>query len=303
MKVGIFYCSITNPVKAPHKVNLMDVFKAGVLANGDQVVEYRQLHGEPSPDLDAGFILGYSKADNLRGRIIKTLERNRAYRVFVDSNILNYSRPEHEWHRYSMNSVYPDTGIYFYGQETSNKWDRFSAWHGTALKPWRSQGTHILLLGQRPHGWNMFSNQDDWLDQMITSIRQYSQRPIRVRLHPGDGNKDATYTRLKNKFGNTLSVSTNTNIRDDLVDCWATVGYNSTPNAVALIEGVPAYIQDPAHSWATGAAFTDLAQIENPPMLDRTAWANRVANIHWSNEEVRSGQLWSAMRDYIVASR
>lgn len=303
MKVGIFYNSITNQAKAPHKVNLMDVFKAGVLANGDEVVEYRNPGGLPASDLDAGFILGYSLADNHRGRTIKALENNQAYRIFVDSNILNYARPEHQWHRYSMNSVYPDTGIYFYGNELPLKWDKFSSWHGTALKSWRSQGTHILLLGQRPHGWNMFSNQSDWLDQMIVEIRKYSQRPIRVRLHPGDGTREESYQRLLGKFRKDITISTATNIREDLVDCWATVGYNSTPNAVALIEGIPAYIQDPIHSWAAGPAFTELSQIENPPMPDRTAWVNRIANIHWSNEEVRSGQLWSAMRNYISASR
>jgi hypothetical protein len=303
VKVGIFYNSITNQVKSPHKVNLMDVFKAGVLANGDEVVEYRTPGGEPAQDLDAGFILGYSLADNHRGRTIKALERNRAYRIFVDSNILNYARPEHQWHRYSMNSVYPDTGIYFYGNTLGSKWNEFSSWHGTTLKPWRTQGTHILVLGQRPHGWNMFSNQDEWLDQTITKIRQYCDRPIRIRMHPGDGNKQDTYKRLKEKFGTSITISTQTNIRDDLIDCWCTVGYNSTPNAVALIEGVPAYIQDPTHSWATGPAFTNLEQITNPPLPDRTDWADRIANIHWSNEEVRSGRLWSAMREYIVASR
>jgi hypothetical protein len=41
MKVGIFYNSIRNPAKFSNKVMLMDNFKTGVLANGDEVVEFR----------------------------------------------------------------------------------------------------------------------------------------------------------------------------------------------------------------------------------------------------------------------
>jgi hypothetical protein len=81
------------------------------------------------------------------------------------------------------------------------------------------------------------------------------------------------------------------------------VGYNSTPNVVARIEGVPGYLEDPTHSWANGVSFTDLAQILNPPLPDRSEWIHKIANIHWSNEEVRTGQLWSAIKHYISASR
>jgi hypothetical protein len=81
------------------------------------------------------------------------------------------------------------------------------------------------------------------------------------------------------------------------------VGYNSTPNVVAAIEGVPVYVEDPALSWAADVAFTDLSQIEMPPMPDRTAWINRIANIHWSNQEVQTGQLWRAVKQYISSVR
>jgi hypothetical protein len=81
------------------------------------------------------------------------------------------------------------------------------------------------------------------------------------------------------------------------------VGINSTPNAVAAIEGVPCYIEDARRSWAADVAFFDLAQIENPPMPDRTEWAHKIANIHWSNQQVISGQLWSAIKNYISAVR
>jgi hypothetical protein len=149
----------------------------------------------------------------------------------------------------------------------------------------------------------MFTNQESWLDNMLLQIRKFSSRPIMIRMHPGDGLRFKHIEKLQQKYGNGISISEHESIRDALVDCWCTVGLNSTPNVVAAIEGIPAYLGDPVHSWAADVAFTDLSQIESPPMPDRTVWANRIANIHWSNEEVRSGKLWSAIKQYIAVAR
>jgi hypothetical protein len=302
MKVGIFYNSISNPAKFSNKVMLMDNFKAGVLANGDTVVEFRD-NTLPTQPLDAGFVLGYTLEENFRKKIINQLANQKTTSIFVDSNILHYSRKEHEWHRYSLNSVYPDSGTYFFSNLDPTKWETYSNWHGVALKPWRTDGNHILIFCQRPKGFNMFIDQEAWLDDTISKIRQHSCRPIMIRMHPGDGTREKQIHRIQKKYGTTVTISTHDNIRDALTDCWCTVGINSTPNVVAAIEGIPGYIEDPVHSWAQAVAFTDMAQLENPPLPDRSEWINKIANIHWSNAEVKSGQLWSAIKNYIVFAR
>jgi hypothetical protein len=303
MKVGIFYNSISNPAKFSNKVMLMDNFKLGVQSQGDKVIEY---HSNQLPDqpLAAGFVLGYTLEDNFRRKIIDQLRQRNIPQVFVDSNILHYARPEHEWHRYSLNSVYPSDGTYFFNNIDSDKWTHYSQWHNAPLRPWRVTGNHVLIFCQRPKGWNMFgNNQEAWLDNTIGKIRLHSSRPIMVRMHPGDGNRFKAIEKLQKKYGNSINISEHGNIRQALVDCWCTVGYNSTPNVVAAIEGIPGYVEDPVHSWATDVAFTELSQIEHPPMPDRTTWANKIANIHWSNQEVQSGQLWLAIKQYISVAR
>lgn len=306
MKVGIFYNSIRNPAKFSNKVMLMDNFKAGVEMSGDAVVEYRE-NTLPDQPLDAGFVLGYTLEDNFRKKIIDSLRAQKTPAVFVDSNILHYSRKEHEWHRYSLNGVYPTQGIYFFNNIDQQKWNVYSQWHGAELKPWREgrNGQHILILCQRPKGWNMFGNdQDAWLDKMIDKIYKIDRkRPIVVRMHPGDGTRFKQIEKLQKRYGNGIRISSADNICEDLVNCWCTVGYNSTPNVVARIEGVPGYVEDPVHSWANGVSFTELEQILNPPLPDRNEWIHQIANIHWSNEEVRSGQLWLSIKNYISASR
>ena len=299
MKVGIFYNSISNPGKFSNKVMLMDNFKQGVLANGDEPVEYRD-NRLPDQKLDTGFVLGYTLEENFRKKIIDVLKNSNTPRVFVDSNILHYARKEHEWHRYSLNSVYPSDGVYFFNDIDKTKWKTFSDWHNAPLIPWRNDGKFILIFCQRPKGWNLFGNdQDLWLQQTIENIRNYSQRPIRIRMHPGDGSKDKQIEKIKKRYGQSISISTEENIRDALKNCWCGVGYNSTPTSVAAIEGIPVFVHDPTNSWAKDIAFANLSMIENPPLPDRENWINKIANIHWSNEEVKSGKLWAAIKTYI----
>jgi hypothetical protein len=302
MKVGIFYNSIRNPAKFSNKVMLMDNFKEGVLSNGDEIVEFRD-NALPDQPLDAGFVLGYTLEENFRKKIINKLKEQNTAAIFVDSNVLHYARKEHEWHRYSLDSVYPNSGQYFFGELDATKWLTYSQWHHAELKPWRTTGDHILIFCQRPKGFNMFIDQEDWLDIIIAKIRNYSTRPIMIRMHPGDGSKDKQIQKIQKKYGTSVSISAHDNIRDALTNCWCTVGINSTPNVVAAIEGIPGYIQDPVHSWATDVAFTDISQLENPPLPDRNKWINKIANIHWSNDEVKSGKLWAVIKTYISASR
>jgi hypothetical protein len=302
MKVGIFYNSIRNPAKFSNKVMLMDNFAEGVQAMGDSIVEFKD-NTLPNIHLDAGFVLGYTLEDNFRKKIINQLALKNIPSIFVDSNILHYSRPEHEWHRYSLNSVYPDSGTYFFKDYDVNKWQEFSSWHRVELKPWRSSGTHILVLAQRPKGFNMFTDQDEWLANTIAAIRKYSQRPIMVRMHPGDGTRFKQIEKLQKRYGNSITISEHENIKDALKDCWCSVGYASTPNVVSAIEGVPVYVEEPEKSWAKDICFTDLSQIESPVTPDRSVWAHKIANIHWSNSEVKSGLLWSAIKTYISSVR
>lgn len=305
MRVGIFYNSISNPKKFSNKHDLMENFKAGVLANNDEAIDYVDLDLNVD-GLDAGFILGYTLQDNLRSMIIKSLTKHGIPRIFVDSNILQYSNPSpsHTWHRYSMNSVYPNTGVYFFDELDREKWSIYSKFHNVTLKPYREDGSHILIFCQRPKGWNLFGNdQERWLDKTITKIKKHSERPIVIRMHPGDGTRFKQIEVLKARYGNSVHISENPSIIQDLHDCWCTVGYNSTPNVVSLIEGVPSIITDPLHSWSNGISGEKLNSIENPIMPDRDEWLHKIANIHWSNYEVITGKLWGKIRTYLESTQ
>jgi hypothetical protein len=127
-------------------------------------------------------------------------------------------------------------------------------------------------------------------------------------MHPGDGTREKQVDKLKKRYGKDfkhqrISISTHENIKDELVNCWCSVGYASTPNVVSAIQGVPVYVEEMNKSWAKDIAFNDLSLINNPPMPDRSEWIHKIANIHWSNQEVISGKLWSAIKRYISSAR
>jgi hypothetical protein len=301
MKVGIFYSSITNIHKAPHKEKLMDCFRNGVSVCGDEVIDFKTPNNN-IPKLDAGFILGYTLENNYRKRIIDTLKLQKAKIIFVDSNIFSYGKSSHFYHRYSVGSVYPTDGEYFLGNERySSKLNDILTHHKLIPQPWRNNGDHILILGQRTLSWNM-PNQNglDWIANVIKRLKKITDRKIVIRLHPGDKsfnieNRKKLY-QLYGKKG--VTISNNDNIKIDLSNAWCSVGFNSTPNCVSIIEGVPVYLDDPLNSWACDVGFSDLTMVENPSMPDRSQWLNKIAHIHWDNDEITSGKYWRRFKDF-----
>lgn len=298
MEVGIFFNSVNNIHKHPHKYSVLESFMKGVNFT-DTTVEYHSKLFNLNRSLTAGVILGYTLDDTIRKHIITSLENNNIHRIFIDSNILNYANPNQKWHRFSLNSVYPTDGIYFFTDIDKTRWDTFSKDHGVTLKPWRTNGEHIVILCQRSNGWNLVgTNQMKWLRDTITNLRYYTDRKIVVRLHPGDKFKVALQQEIVKRYP-FVTVSTHDNIVQDLQNCWCTIGYNSTPNVVSVIEGIPSIISDPAKSWANGVAGTSLSAVEKPPIPDREEWIHQIANIHWSNEDLATGKLWTHVREYI----
>lgn len=301
MKVGIFYSSISNIHKALHKQQLMDFFRAGVLACGDRVKDFKSRYQDIN-GLDAGFILGYTLENNYRRKIIDTLKLQKSAIIYVDSNIFSYGRNTHQFHRYSVNSIYPTDGEYFLGKELDEtKLRKIMEYHRLDLKPWRENGEHILLLGQRTMSWNMLNrNGLDWLIGMIKKLRKYTDRKIVVRLHPGDHTYNIEnrkkITELFNKSN--VEISSSENIKEDLINAWCSVGYNSTSNCASVIEGIPVYLDDPLNSWAKDVCFDKLDLIEKPEMPNRDEWLHKIANIHWGNYEIQDGIYWRKFKKF-----
>jgi hypothetical protein len=143
----------------------------------------------------------------------------------------------------------------------------------------------------------------DWTVNTIKTLRQYTDREIVIRAHPGDkGSKNyLSPTNLNQKIGNikNVRVSENPSLLSDLKNCWAVVNHNSSPTVGAAIEGYPIFVTDPDHSQCKEIANTDLSMIENPIYSDRQPWIERLAMFHWNFDEIQNGECWAHMRRYV----
>lgn len=303
-----YLSSLPKHINGDEKVNALTYFAEGAARCGDQAeVTYSQTYEH----CDVGAIIGNAFNSNpsktrlphyaVRKMVMDTQTQSGRYWLSIDSNVFIYKNRDnpHKYLRYSFNGVFPRDGIYCNESPGEENWANIRRDYNMDLKPWRNNGNHILMCLQRPMGWSMRGrNLMQWLDETFSRIRQYSDRPIVVRWHPGDWKNFPTGV----DFGsyNVVMSPQDRHITQDLVNCWALVCHNSTPSSVAVIEGVPAFITDqPGYCQAGDVANTDFNLLENPIMPDREAWIRKLAQCHWSFDDLRSGRQWAHMRQWV----
>lgn len=303
-----YLSSLPARINGEEKINALTYFAEGAARCGDRAEVTRSQVYEPC---DVGAIIGNAFDSNpgkvnlphykVRKMVMEQQRQHGRYWLSIDSNVFIYrdrTNPR-KYLRYSFNGVFPQDGIYCNEDPRDENWNRIRIHYNMDLQPWRTQGQHILICLQRPMGWSMRGyNLMDWFQSTLHTIRQHSDRPIVVRWHPGDW-KNFPKNENFRRYNVTLSPQER-HITQDLVNCWALVCHNSTPSSVASIEGVPAFItDDPGYCQAGDVANTDLSRIENPILLDRERWIRKLAQCHWSFDDLKSGRQWAHMRQWV----
>lgn len=298
-----YYNGIPPNNSNPEKPLILDNFLAGVQASGDTAIAHRQMS---VLDCDVAFIQGFVHEHGksaphlqLRKNAVENQKNKSKRSLIVDSNLFLYADPGNtkRYLRYSFDGVFPTTGFYFDTEVDPLRWQKISKNLNIELKPYRTQGNHILICCQRNGGWSMKGIPvQQWLDETISKVKAYTDRPIVVRPHPGD-KKWRNYLKITQK---NVSLSTN-HIRQDLQGAWATVLHNSSPAVASAIEGIPVFLTDPnpEFSQAAEVSNTNLKRLEDPKMFDRQAWIEKLSMCHWNFEELRSGEAWQFFRRFI----
>jgi len=299
-----YYAGIPPNNRNLEKPQILDYFCQGVIASGDSAIAHQGLNVlDCDVALIQGFVHEHGKSAphlQLRKNAIALQKKNHRRSLIVDSNLFLYVDKTNPLHylRYSFDGVFPTTGFYFDQDVDPARWSQISRDLGISLKPWRTQGNHILICLQRNGGWSMGGlDVIQWMNATILEIRKYSQRPIIVRSHPGD-KKISGYLKINHK---SVLLSTKLDLREDLQNAWATVVYNSSPSVASIIEGIPAFLTDPQpqHSQSFTVANTDISKIEDPLLVDRQAWIERLSMCHWKFDELKSGTAWKFFKRYI----
>lgn len=305
-----YLSSLPAHINSEEKISALTYFAEGAARNGDTATI---THSHTYEHCDVGAIIGNAFDSNpsktrlthykVRKMVMDTQQQLGRYWLSIDSNVFIYKNKTnpHKYLRYSFNGVFPATGIYCNETPSDENWNNIRRDYNMDLKPWRSSnGRHIVICLQRPMGWSMRgTNLMDWLKTTYAQIRQHSDRPIRIRWHPGDYKNMPVNFDLSG-FTDTILSPQHRPLEEDLKKSWALVCHNSTPSAVAVIEGVPSFItDDPSYSQAGDVANTDFSRLEDPWMPDREQWIRKLAQCHWSFADLRSGRQWAHMRQWV----
>ena len=299
-----YYGGIPPTNNNPEKPLILDNFLAGVRIVGDTAIAHQGMNAIPCDvALIQGFVHEHGKSAphlQLRHNAVLLQKNNNRRSLIVDSNLFLYADPNNTktYLRYSFDGVFPTTGFYFDRDVDPTRWTKISRDLNITLKPWREEGEHILICLQRNGGWSMRGlDVIQWMNSTILEIRKHSQRPIIVRAHPGD-KKIKSILKINHKNAH---LSSNERLVDDLTRAWATVVYNSSPSVASLIEGIPVFLTDPSpeYSQTFGLSDVDLSKIENPTLVERQSWVERLAMCHWNFNELRSGEAWKFFKQYI----
>lgn len=310
MKVVSYKNVVPGKNNSFEKNAILTNFIVGVKAVGDEGIAY---DGYSLIDCDVAIIQGWQHTKGkggahlqLRQRVTEHQISKKKYVITADSNLFLYANkantPYH-YLRYSINGVFPNTGIYCDDRPDPRRWQQISNDTGIVLQDYKNKGKNILLCLQRNGGWSMGGyDVQDWVIDTVKKIRKYSDRPIVVRPHPGD--KKAVeylshrYNRIKNlpnvrlsEFGKPLEA--------DLHKCWAVVNHNSSSIVGPIIQGHHAYITDPIRSQCAEVSHDHFKDIEKPKEFDRQQWLERISMFHWNFNELRNGSAWSHMRQYV----
>jgi len=301
--VRIYYAGIPLKNKKQEKRDVLTNFHVGVGVDGHST-EVETADWQPS---DLAVIQGWAHSASgnsphllFRKKVIDQQSKIGKYTLAIDSNLFLYKDISNskQYLRFSLNDIFPDTGIYFTEQIDPGRWQQIKNDIGLDLQPWKTNGRHILICLQRNGGWSM-KNLDvmTWCNNIINQIKKHTDRPIIVRPHPGD-KKVNQY--LKINYPN-VKVSYNPNIIDDFSTAWATVTYNSSPGVASAIEGVPVFVTDPTPtvSQAYDVANFDLSRIENPVRPDRQKWIEKISMCHFNFDDLRKGVAWNIIKEYL----
>ena len=146
----------------------------------------------------------------------------------------------------------------------------------------------------------------DWLLMVVQEVRKVlPKKLIRVRFHPGDKNTGAHIATLRNwintgnKDFSNVEISGAKDLKTELVHAHAVIGHNSSPTVASVIEGIPTLVTDPERAQAKDVCLKKFEELDNPQAYDRELWIRRIAQTHWTLDEVKQGLAWKHMRKYV----
>tara|TARA_B110000240_G_scaffold194400_1_gene242002 strand:- start:1133 stop:2062 length:930 start_codon:yes stop_codon:yes gene_type:complete len=309
MKVVSYLKTVPGKNINPQKEQLLYDFATGVNTAGDDGIVHLT---DNLIACDAAMLQGwvYQKITTphlrLRNSIIQSQKEYAKHTITADANLFLFHDPKNskEYLRYSFDGIFPTTGIYCDTTINDKRWQSISNNLNLIPAAYTNQGHHILLMCQRQGGWSMKGYDVlQWIVDTIIKVQSHTDRKIIIRSHPGD---KLAVDYLANRPGHPLAVFSNIELSppgrsldEDLNGAWAVVNHNSSAAVGPIIKGYHCFLTDPQDSQCKEVSNQNFARLEDPHLFDRELWLKRISMFHWTFGELRSGECWKHMRQFI----
>lgn len=159
---------------------------------------------------------------------------------------------------------------------------------GLSLLPWTNAGSSIIIATQRADSeqWQGLPDTDQWVNATVTTLKQYTDRPIIIRCHPRQRISPVPGCTMQTaiKIPNTYDCF---DFSSALTNAWAVVNWNSGVGSQSIIAGVPSFTGPT--SVAAPVANLHLNSIEEPCRPDRQAWLDFLSHTEWTVAEIATG--------------
>ena len=141
------------------------------------------------------------------------------------------------------------------------------------IKDYRKTGNHILVCPSSSTI-ERFYDENNWLSNTINKLKQYTDRPIKIRQKP----------RANGTSGPAVAT---VSFDDDVKNAWAVVSLVSIAGVEAACLGIPVFCH--ASSPCAVLGNIDLSNIEYPNLSDRTNSLNTLSYYQYTELELKHG--------------
>lgn len=140
------------------------------------------------------------------------------------------------------------------------------------------RGNSIVIVPPDEKIIDSFFLSSNWVDEIIIKIKQYTDRPIKIRQRPVSRNDRVNSDTFLNYIRN---------------DTYCVVGYSSNSLVEAVLVGIP--VVSLGHSATKSICSQNINDINNIKNVDfdlRHAWAKHLSYRQFSKEELENGTAW-----------
>lgn len=258
------------------------IFHTGMLAHSDTMVEH-SVGGRFDYQTNAIAVLAVKRRE-----IFDYTKANSIPLLYFDKG---YTRTR-DWKRIAFNGCEPGPTLGSYNFPDDRRLQ-----FGWEPKPWRKQGSHIVIAFSSPkeHEWRDLPPPEQYAAYIVKLLRPYTDRPILYRCKPNLNEKGTVPGTIQSEDGRT--------IQEDLQGAHALITVGSSVALWATLEGIPTIVLGDAVS--VNYSSRSLAEIENPKLgtdQEVRAALNDLAYHQWSMEEFESGKAWSTIKPMLMNS-